>query len=47
MDGGGGGGGGGGCGGSASNCFVRVACRDGKERRFVPVEKEIYLPFRS
>jgi sugar/nucleoside kinase (ribokinase family)/serine/threonine protein kinase len=43
MDGGGGGGGGGGgCGGLASNCFVRVACRDGKERRFVPVEKEIY-----
>ena len=39
---GGGGGGCGGCGGLGSNCFVRVACRDGKERRFVPVEKEIY-----
>jgi len=35
------GGGGGGGGGLGSNCFVRVACRDGKERRFVPVEKEI------
>jgi hypothetical protein len=35
------GGGGGGGGGLGSNCFVRVACRDGKERRWVVYEGEV------